>query len=97
MNLSEQKIIKVKILNMEYTLKVDDEELGYKAAEYVDKLMNELQERLPKQPLLTIAVLTALNIAEELLREKKNRGYVESEIEDLLRNLSSRVDRILSL
>ncbi len=97
MNLSEPKTIKVKIFNAEYTLKVEDENLAYKAVEYVDKMMNELHSKLPGQPALTIAVLTALNIAEELFRERMNRGYVESEIEDLLRGLSSKVDRILSL
>jgi len=94
---SEFKTVKVKIFNMEYTLKVEDENLAYKVAEYVDRLMNELHNKLPDQSVLTIAILTALNIAEELFRERANRGYVESEIEDLLRGLSSKVDRILSL
>ncbi len=97
MNLSEPKTIKVKIFNTEYTLKVEDENLAYKVVEYVDRMMNELHSRLPDQPTLTIAVLTALNIAEELFRERVDRGYIESEIEDLLRGLSSKVDRILSL
>lgn len=97
MNLSEPKTIKVKIFNAEYTLKVEDENLAYKAVEYVDKMMNELHSKLPEQSALTLAVLTALNIAEELFRERMNRGYIESEIEDLLRGLSSKVDRILSL
>lgn len=97
MEQSEFKTVKVKIFNMEYTLKVEDENLAYKVAEYVDRLMNELHNKLPDQSVLTIAILTALNIAEELFRERANRGYVESEIEDLLRGLSSKVDRILSL
>lgn len=97
MNSPELKTIKVKIFNTEYTLKVEDENLAYKVAEYVDKVMNELHNQLPYQPTLTIAVLTALNIAEELFRERMNRGYVEGEIEVLLQGLSSKVDRILSL
>jgi cell division protein ZapA len=97
LNPSESKTIKVKIFNAEYTLKVEDENLAYKVVEYVDKMMNELHSKLPEQSALTIAVLTALNIAEELFRERMDRGYVESEIEDLLRGLSSKVDRILSL
>ncbi len=97
MNLSEPKTIKVKIFNTEYTLKVEDENLAYKVVEYVDRMMNELHSKFPDQPTLTIAVLTALNIAEELFRERRDRGYIEGEIEDLLRGLSSKVDRILSL
>lgn len=97
MDLSQLKIVKVKIFNTEYTLKVEDEEIAYKVAEYVDKMMNELHNKLPEQSVLTIAILTALNIAEELFRERMNRGYVESEIENMLLSLSSRVDKILSL
>lgn len=97
MDLSQSKVVKVKIFNTEYTLKVEDEDLAYKVAEYVDKVMNELHNKFPDQSILTIAILTALNIAEELFRERANRGYVESEIEDLLRGLSSRIDMILSI
>lgn len=97
MNSPELKTIKVKIFNTEYTLKVEDENLAYKVAEYVDKVMNELHNQSPYQPTLMIAVLTALNIAEELFRERMNRGYIEGEIEVLLQGLSSKVDRILSL
>ncbi len=78
-------------------MKVEDEELAYKVAEYVDGLMKELSNKLPNQSVLTIAILTALNIAEELFRERMNKGYVEDEIENLLRGLSSKVDKILSL
>jgi cell division protein ZapA (FtsZ GTPase activity inhibitor) len=46
---------------------------------------------------LTIAVLTALNIAEELFRERMKHDNVEGEIENLLMDLSNRVDKILSL
>jgi cell division protein ZapA len=97
LNLTETKTIKVKILNNEYTLKVDDEELGYKVAEYVDSVMRELESKFPGRNALTIAVLTALNIAEELFRERMKHDNVEGEIENLLMDLSNRVDKILSL
>lgn len=97
LELPQLKIVKVKIFNSEYTLKVEDEELAYKVAEYVDKMMRELHDKLPNQSVLTIAVLAALNIAEELFHERRNRGYMESEIEDLLRGLSSKFDKMLSL
>lgn len=97
MELPHSKIVKVKIFDSEYTLKVEDEELAYKVAEYVDKMMRELHAKLPGHSILTIAILTALNIAEELFRERKDMGYIESEIEDLLRGLSSKVDKMLDL
>ncbi len=97
LNLSEAKTIKVKILNTEYTLKVEDEDLGYKVAEYVDSVMRDFESKFPGRTALTIAVLTALNIAEELFRERMKHGNVEVEVENLLRDLSERVDKILSL
>ncbi len=97
MEIPQSKIVKVKIFDIEYTLKVEDEELAYKIAEYVDKVMRELHDKLPDQSVLTIAILAALNIAEELFYERRNRGYIENEIEDLLRGLSSKVDMMLNL
>jgi cell division protein ZapA len=91
------KNIKVKIFGTEYSLKVEDEELAYRIAEYVDALMSELHEKFPNQPALTIAVLTALNIAEELFKERARGGYVMDEVERELRNLSERIDKILTL
>lgn len=95
MNLAQPKVIKVRIFNIEYTLRVEDEELAQRAVEYVNSLMNHLHDKMPEQSLLTIAILTALNIAEELFRERENKRYAENEIKNLLKSISEKFDSLL--
>lgn len=95
MNLAQPKVIKVRIFNIEYTLRVEDEELAQRAVEYVNNLMNHLHDKMPEQSLLTIAILTALNIAEELFRERENKRYAENEIKNLLKSISEKFDLLL--
>jgi cell division protein ZapA len=82
--LMDGKSIKVKIFGSEYPLRGESEELTKKVAGYVDEMVNTIHEKIPEQPPLTIAVLSALNITEELFKEKeKNRStltYTESEL-----------------
>jgi cell division protein ZapA len=82
--LMDGKSIKVKIFGSEYPLRGESEELTKKVAGYVDEMVNTIHEKIPEQPPLTIAVLSALNITEELFKEKeKNRSaltYAESEL-----------------
>lgn len=49
-------------------------------ADYVDKLMEETRRRFPSLPLTKLAILTSLNLAEELFR-------VRNDYESLLQTL----------
>ncbi len=81
------KSIKVKIFGSEYPLRGESEEVTKKVAGYVDEMINTIHEKIPEQPPLTVAVLSALNITEDLFKEKeKSRsllGYAESELSRL--------------
>jgi cell division protein ZapA (FtsZ GTPase activity inhibitor) len=68
----ESKDIRIKIFNNHYTLKGDDIELVEKSAQYVDSLMNKVQSDIPNQSDITIAIVSALNIAENYFKEKNN-------------------------
>ncbi len=78
------KSIKVKIFGSEYPLRGESEELTKKVASYVDDMINSIHEKIPEQPPLTVAVLSALNITEDLFKEReKNRSLttlVEQEV-----------------
>jgi cell division protein ZapA len=80
----EGKSIKVKIFGSEYPLRGENEEMTKKVAGYVDQMINTIHEKIPEQPPLTVAVLSALNITEDLFKEReKNRtvlGLLENEI-----------------
>jgi cell division protein ZapA (FtsZ GTPase activity inhibitor) len=80
----DRKSVKVKIFGSEYPLRGESEEFTKKVAGYVDTMINTIHDKIPEQPPLTISVLAALNITEDLLKEKdKNREMIsnfESEI-----------------
>ena len=67
---SDGKSIKVKIFGSEYPLRGESEELTKKVADYVDEMINTIHDKIPEQPPLTVAVLSALNITEDLFKER---------------------------
>jgi cell division protein ZapA len=90
------KSIKVKIFGSEYPLRGESEELTKKVAGYVDEMVNTIHEKIPEQPPLTIAVLSALNITEELFKEKERNHSVVSYAEAELNRINSFLDQHLS-
>jgi cell division protein ZapA len=82
---NDGKSVKVKIFGSEYPLRGESEELTKKVATYVDQMINSIHTKIPEQPPLTVAVLSALNITEDLFKEReRSRNFgqlVESEVE----------------
>ncbi len=64
--------VKVTILGSEYPLRSNDEALTQQLAQEVDGQLRELQEKLPSQSTTTLAVLAALNFAEQEAHTKEN-------------------------
>jgi len=81
------KSIKVRIFGSEYPLRGENEDFTKRVASYVDGMLTRIHEKIPEQPPLTVAVLSALNITEDLFKEQerhgKDVGYLETEIEKL--------------
>ncbi len=84
----EKKSIRVTILGREYPLRVENEEKALRVVAYVDSLLNELIEKNPGAPTSTIAVIAALNIAEQLFDLKERVQNEGVEIADLVGVLS---------
>ena len=68
---NDGRSIKVKIFGSEYPLRGESEELTKRVASYVDQMINSIHEKIPEQPPLTVAVLSALNITEDLFKERE--------------------------
>jgi cell division protein ZapA (FtsZ GTPase activity inhibitor) len=64
--------IKVSIFGTEYPLRSNDEALTKQLAADVDAQLREFQQKLPSQSTTTLAVLTALNFAEEESHTREN-------------------------
>ena len=89
----ELKSLRVKIYDTEYSLKGEDEKLMQEAADYVNLLMNEFSSKIPQRTPSTIAVLAALNIAEEFFKFK-NLNQCSY---DLLREETDSLNKKISL
>ena len=90
----ESKDIRIKIFNNHYTLKGDDIELVEKSAQYVDSLMNKIQNDIPNQSDITIAIVSALNIAENYYKEKNNNFVLDQNYKSLLNGLNAQIKEI---
>ena len=78
---ADGKSIKVKIFGSEYPLRGESEDLTKKVASYVDQMISTIHDKIPEQPPLTVAVLSALNITEDLFKEREKARAVSSQIE----------------
>jgi cell division protein ZapA len=89
------KSIKVKIFGAEYPLRGENEDLTKRVAGYVDGMLNSIHEKLPEQPPMTVAVLSALNITEDLLKEQEQHEADLSILESEIVKLSNYLDNCL--
>jgi cell division protein ZapA len=92
-----QKEIRVKIFNSEYNLQGENSEKVERVSDYVDGIMNRINSESPNQSAETIAVVSALNIAEEYFKEKDMKQEIEKEYSELLIESESRAKSLSEL
>ena len=93
---TESKSIKVKIFGSEYPLRGESEEMTKKVAGYVDEMISTIHEKIPEQPLLTVAVLSALNITEDLFKEQERNDAAAAEFESEVARMNAFMDDALA-
>ena len=85
--------IKVNIFGKVYTIRGEtDSEYIYELASYVDEKMRKMSENLGEKNVSQIAILSALNIADEYFQLLKIKNGADSEIVRKTRNLISMLD-----
>ncbi len=92
---TDRKSIKVKIFGSEYPLRGDSEEFTRKVATYVDEMINTIHGKIPEQPTLTVAVLSALNITEDLFKERERSKAVSALVEEEIGRMTHFLDNSL--
>ncbi|MDZ4712207.1 MAG: cell division protein ZapA [bacterium] len=92
-----QKEIRVKIFNSEYNLQGENSEKVERISDYLDGIMNRINNESPNQSEETIAVVSALNIAEEYFKEKDNKIDLEKDYSNVLEELSTKVKSLSEL
>lgn len=85
---------RVKIFNSEYNLIGDDSEVIQKIAKYVDTIMNRVSYQSPNISVESIAVLSALNIAESYFRILQD---MDKYLQDEMGLLKSKINRLEEL
>ncbi len=92
---TDKKSIRVKIFGSEYPLRGESEEFTRRVASYVDEMITSIHDRIPEQPALTVAVLSALNITEDLLKEREKGKTVTSYLESEVTKMTNYLDNCL--
>jgi len=73
---------RVEILGRSYTIRGDAKEEYIKTlANFVDRKMREIQASAPLLPIDKVAILTAINIADELFRMKREEERIDKLLE----------------
>ena len=94
--MEEKGVVHVDIFGSQYTIKQGSEDSDYivRVAAYVDQKMREINEKLPVASVAKVAVLTSLNLADELFKERD--GKVRDDLAlDRLAKSSRRLESLL--
>ncbi len=84
----EGTILKVNIYGTEYPIRGEvDVDYIRRVAEYVDRKMREVDQNTTAKSSLKVAILAALNIADELFRERDEKT-------GLLKSFETQADRL---
>jgi cell division protein ZapA len=92
---TDRKSIKVKIFGSEYPLRGESEEFTKRVATYVDEMINTIHAKIPEQPTLTVAVLSALNITEDLFKERERSKALSLLVEGEISKVTNYLDTCL--
>ena len=91
-----KNVVQVEIFGHSYTIRGEaDQEYITRVATYVDKKMREITDKLPVASLSKVAILTSLNIADELFKERAEHESKEHVVIDHTARLNAVLDGLL--
>ena len=91
-----RNIVKVNIFGSEYPIKGDsDANYIQEVASYVNNKMIEIEKSLTVKSSLKVAILAALNIADELYKERAEKNKFLETLEQKSHGLNERLNRLL--
>ena len=90
------KTIEVEVFGHRFSLQGEgDEAYFHELAEYVDTQMRTLAKQTKTSTPTKLAILTAINVTDELFRQQRNRESGETEMERRAQLLVERIDEHL--
>ncbi|MBS1262185.1 MAG: Cell division protein ZapA [Calditrichaeota bacterium] len=95
---NQTRVVNVSIFGDEYPIRaqVSDEEYVRKIAAYVDDRMTEIEQSMKPSSTLKVAILAALNIADELMTTQEDRDRTVSAYRERIASLTARLDDALA-
>lgn len=97
--MSEERMarVSVRVLDREYQVACPAEERSdlLDSAEYLDAKMREVRDSGKVVGLDRIAVISALNLANELIKMRRNGGSLDGDLGSRLRGMRERVETAL--
>jgi cell division protein ZapA len=91
-----RNVVKVNIFGTEYPIKGDsDADYVQDVASYVNNKMIEIEKSLTAKSLIKVAILAALNIADELYKERGEKIRLLSALEEKSHSLNEKIGRII--
>ena len=91
--MGKERLVEIKVFGQTYTVKTEaEEDYIREVAQYVNEKMEEVLKKTKSVSTLNVAILTALNLADDLLREKEKRTALLREVEAKSRDLAEKID-----
>lgn len=92
----KERLVEIKVFGQIYTVKTDaEEDYIQEVAKYVNEKIEEVLRKTKSVSTLNVAILTALNIADDLLREREKRTALVHEVEarsnDLVQEIEMKI------
>ena len=91
--MKKERLVDIKVFGQTYTVKTDAEEGHIQAvAQYVNEKIDDILKKTRSVSTLNVAILTALNVADDLLREREKRELLLKKIETKSRDLAQKIE-----
>lgn len=96
-NQKSRQTLRVNIFGEEYPVRAtaDTEYIG-RVAKYVDQKMREIANKIPNHSFANVAVLAALNITDELFKEREDKDKKLSNVEERAQEILVWLDQKLA-
>jgi cell division protein ZapA len=95
--MENERFVEIKVLGQTYTVKTDSDEVHIReVAHYVNEKIEEILKNTKSVSSLNVAILTALNIADDLLKEKEKRLALLREVGVQSKDLVEKIDMSLA-
>ncbi len=88
-----KKQIEIKVMGQKFMVRSDStEEYINQVADFVDQKINEVVKNSKAVASLNVAILAAMNIADEYLKYRMNREKQHSQVEKKIRDVIELID-----